>query len=189
MKEKLNEIKVRIRQEIVERRKIIAILVGLFLVAIIISLTIGKDLLSGRDPVLSSFIILHFAGYLFFLIMPVEALVPYFLSLGHNSFLILTLAIVTALVAELIDYGVGFLASDKIIRSLIGEKTYAKYQGKVHRYGYLTILIFNIFPLSSSVVSLVAGMLKLKGRRFLFYTLLGLTIKYFAIIYVFSLFV
>ena len=51
--------------------KRIAILVVTFVIAVtIISSTLGREIIAGRTPGLESFAIIHFAGYLFFLLMP-----------------------------------------------------------------------------------------------------------------------
>ena len=58
--------------------KIVGVAVMIVAIILIISFTLGREIMSGRQPGLWSFTIIHFAGYLFFLLMPVELLVPYY---------------------------------------------------------------------------------------------------------------
>lgn len=171
------------------RRKTVIIQLSLLLAGmIILSFTIGKNIVYAENPGLYSFSLVNFAGYLFFLLMPVEALVPFYLAEGHAGLTIIILAVSTALLAQVIDYTIGNLASTKIINDLIGKKRYLRTEDKIKKYGFLTVFVFNLLPLSSPIVVLVAGMLRLRLRKVLFYSFLGLTIKYIAIVYLFGLF-
>jgi len=163
--------------------KLIFSFITIVLAVLIISLTIGKEIIAGHQLSLLSFTIVNFAGYLFFLLMPVEVLVPYYISAGHKGYLIILLAVGGALVAQVINYVVGYLMSAEVIHSLIGKKRYKKIEDKIHSYGIWAILFFNLFPLSSSVLSLAAGMVRFKLKSLLLYTFIGLTIKYFILIY------
>jgi len=40
-------------------------------------------------------------------------LIPFYLAEGHSGVLLIILAVSTAIVAEFIDYGIGYLASKK----------------------------------------------------------------------------
>ena len=170
----------------INKKSIITAAVTLAIIIAILSLTIGKDILAGKQPGLQSFAIIHFAGYLFFLLMPVEALVPYYVSQGHSSFSLVVIAVVTAMLAQIIDYGIGFLFSEKVVDGLISEKRYKKAQKTIEKYGSIAILLFNLLPLSSPILVAAAGMVKLRLRIVLLYSLIGLVIKYAAIIYFFG---
>ena len=171
-----------------KRKKVIIQLSFLLAGMLILSFTIGKNIIYAENPGLYSFALLNFAGYLFFLIMPVEALVPFYLSEGHTAVTIIIIAVSTALLAQLLDYTIGNLASHKIIFDLIGEKNYLKAEEKIRMYGLLTVFVFNLLPLSSPIIVLVAGMLKLRLRKVLFYSFLGLALKYIIMIYLFGTF-
>ena len=152
----------------------------------IISLTLGKTIFSGQDPALSSFLILNFSGYLFFLLMPVEIMVPYYLSQGHSGLILIIGAVITAMIAQVFDYALGYLASKNIIFDLIGEKRYKKTKKTINKYGDWIIFLFNLFPLSSPIAVLIGGMLRLKFKRVMFLSFAGLTLKYIAIVLIFS---
>ena len=166
-----------------QRYKLIIII---SIIAILISsFTIGRQIYLGREPDIVSFSIIHFAGYLFFMLMPVEILFTYYLIEDVNLVILLILALVTAMVAQIIDYLIGYLVSNHVIHKLIGEKKYKKTKKYMDKYGNLTVFVFNFLPLSSSVLSLVAGMLRYRFRNFVIYSLMGLSLKYFIIVLLF----
>ncbi len=165
------------------RTRILLLLVTLVIAALIVSTTLGREIFAGRRPGLTSFGIVHFAGYLFFLLMPVEALVPWYLAEGHAGMALVPLAVATALAAQAIDYGIGFLLSERVIEDLIGAERYARARRAVRRHGRWAILVFNLFPLSSPNLILAAGIARFGLGRALLYSLMGLTAKYLAIVW------
>lgn len=168
-------------------KKIAWIIVFVSIAAIIISsLTIGKQVYLGRELSLVSFSLIHFGGYLFFMLMPVEVLFTFYLIEDVNIIVLLILALVTAILAEIIDYAIGYLVSNELIHNIIGDKKYRRLKKYIDKYGNLTVFVFNVLPLSSSVLSLVAGMVRYKFRNFLIYSFLGLLLKYIVIVLLFS---
>lgn len=168
------------------RRRFFAVVVTVIVCVVIVSSTIGRDFFSGHQPGLTSFGIVHFAGYLFFLLMPVEALVPYYLAEGHSGGVLIGLALITALAAQAIDYGIGRLLADTVINKVIGRKRFERYLGRIDRWGSWAIFVFNLFPLSSPNMMLVAGMTKFSPTRAFTYSFAGLLLKYVGIVYVFD---
>lgn len=157
--------------------KIIGVILPLVAAIVIFSLTIGKELYAGRTQSLQSFAFIHFSGYLFFLLMPVEMAFVYYLSVYEEAKLI-GIALLTATAAQVIDYLIGLSFSSKFIRYFAGEKRIEKAEKQIRQYGNLTIFVFNLFPLSSPIIALVAGMLKLRFRDLIIYSLCGLILKY-----------
>lgn len=156
-----------------------------FLVAVvIISLTVGREIYEGKSDSLVSFGVVHFSGYLFFLLMPVEMAFIYYLSF-YEEIQMVTVAICTAFSAQLIDYFIGYSLSTKFIFHFVGEKRIERSQKYIQKYGNLTIFLFNLSPLSSPVIALVAGMIKYRLRNHIIFSLLGLIIKYIALSLVF----
>ncbi|MBU0471567.1 MAG: VTT domain-containing protein [Nanoarchaeota archaeon] len=169
--------------------KTVAVWAVTFLLVVgVLSVTIGRDIINQKQPTLTSFSVIHFSGYLFFLVLPVEILVPYYLSEGYLAIILIFLALVTAVVAQIIDYSLGFLVSEKVIHNLIGSWRYRKYERVIKKYGAIAILVFNLFPLSSPILSLIAGMLRYDFKRFFLFSVSGLVIKYTLLAYGFSLF-
>ncbi len=151
------------------------------------SLTVGHDIYYGtRDDGLLSFAIISLTGYLFFLFIPVELAFIYYVPGDINIWVLIGVALGTAIVSQTIDYLIGYLLSTKIIDRLIGRKRYEKAEYKIRKYGNAVIFIFNFFPLSSPVISLAAGMLKLRVKDVLIYTVAGLTLKYVILAFIFN---
>ena len=162
---------------------------GLFMAVIaigLISSTLGREIYAGRSPGLPSFGVIHFAGYLFFLLMPVEALVPFYQAEGHAGSTLILIAVSTALAAQAIDYGIGRALSDHVTEELIGEERSARFKALIDRWGGWAILLFNLMPLSSPNMLLVAGISEYSARKAFVLSTLGLTGKYVAIVYVFG---
>jgi len=134
--------------------------------------------LSERPATLFSFGFINFAGYLFFLLMPVEALFPYYITIGNSAILTIIVAVTTALLAQTIDYLVGRYFSQKIIDGMISEKRFKKYDKIIENWGGPSILVFNLFPLSSPILLLVAGIVRYNYKKTFLYSFIGLTIKY-----------
>jgi len=169
------------------RSKTIILTIVISVIAILLSsFTIGRQIFLGRQPDIVSFSTIHFAGYLFFLLMPVELLFIYYLVEDFNIPILLVAALVTAVIAQIIDYAIGYWVSNKFINKIIGEKKYNRTKKYIAKYGNLTVFVFNLFPLSSSVLALVAGMLRYKFRNFVIYSFVGLLIKYSVIVLLFS---
>jgi membrane protein DedA with SNARE-associated domain len=89
-----------------------------------------------------------------------------------------SVAIVTAFAAQLIDYFIGLSVSSAIVNNLVGEGRIKKAEKHILKYGNLTIFIFNVLPLSSSVIAVAAGMIKYRFKEFIIYSLAGLVVKY-----------
>jgi membrane protein YqaA with SNARE-associated domain len=165
-------------------------LFGVLLTAVIaiffISTTLGQQIYAGRSPGLGSFALIHFAGYLFFLLMPVEALVPLYQSEGHEAVTLIMLAVSTAIVAQVIDYSIGRAVSDRVMHDLIGEDRYLRFKATIEKWGGWAILLFNLMPLSSPNMLLVAGMTRYSPYRAFLFSATGLIGKYVGIVYLFD---
>ncbi len=116
--------------------------------------------------------------------MPVELVFVYYLSF-YSTAELTAIALITALAAQTIDYVVGYSFRNKIINSLVGEHRIANATQYIQKYGGLTIFLFNVLPLSSLVIVLVAGMLKYNFKQQLFCSFLGLLIKHIVLFLVF----
>jgi membrane protein DedA with SNARE-associated domain len=154
------------------------------LVALLVTATVGQDLMANRRPDLGSFALVHFAGYLFFFVMPVEVLIPFYQAEGHAGHVLVALAVSTAFVAQIIDFGIGWALSGDVIHGLLGERRHRRTQATIEKHGVWAILVFNLFPLSSPVLLLVAGMVRFSPWVALPVSLAGLTAKYLLMVYV-----
>ena len=168
------------------RARILIAAVTVVVAVALVSSTVGRAIYEGRAPGLGSFVAVHFAGYLFFLLMPVEALVPYYQAEGHSGGVLVLLAVTTALAAQAIDYGIGRAVGTGVLEDFLGRERYAKFSGLIGRWGRWAILTFNLFPLSSPNMLLVAGMSRFGALRALAWSAAGLVAKYIAIVYLFD---
>jgi membrane protein DedA with SNARE-associated domain len=155
-----------------------------FVAVAVISLTIGMDLYEGRGQSLFSFGLIHFAGYLFFIMMPVEMAFVYYLSWYNETTLILV-ALSTAVLAQLIDYIIGVFFSSRFISRVISPRKILRAEGYLERYGALTIFMFNFLPLSSPVIALAAGVFRYKLKNLMIFSIGGLLIKYLLLVLIF----
>lgn len=160
------------------RTRIVAVLITALIAILIVSATLGREIYAGRTPSLISFGLIHFAGYLFFLLMPVEALVPIYQAEGHAGGLLILVSVLTALAAQAIDYGIGRAVHEAAVHKLIGEVRYTRFKAMIARWGGWAILLFNLFPLSSPNMLLVAGITRFSAARSFLYSLVGLSLKY-----------
>lgn len=161
-------------------------IVLVFSVIFLLSLTLLNNILIGNSTNIISFSLSNFMSYLFFLLLPAELFFIYYLNF-HNPFILLLVAISTALLAQTCDYIFGYLAR-KNTKELIKPQTYKKYRKYFLKYGYYAIFFFNVTPLSSPIMVLMSGFMKLRLRKVLLISLLGLLIKYILIILFFNYF-
>jgi len=183
MKEFLTRIKqgqLKMKSIEAEKKKVsnVNVVLGISIIAIlIVSLTIGKDIYEGRNQTLTSFSIIHFSGYLFFILMPVEMVFLYYLTFYDEVFLV-WVAIVTSVTAQFIDYFIGYSIRLGSVTRIAGEKKILKAEKYIKKYGNLTIFFFNLLPLSSPVISLAAGILRYNLKDLFVFSFSGLLLKY-----------
>jgi membrane protein DedA with SNARE-associated domain len=168
------------------RKRLVGALAAAVVAIALVSSTLGREIYAGRTPGLISFGVVHFAGYLFFLLMPVEALVPVYQAEGHSGALLVALAVSTALAAQAIDFGIGRAFSDRVIDGVIGPERFERFRSKIERWGGWAILLFNLLPLSSPNMLLVAGIVRYSARRAFLFSVAGLMGKYLGIVYIFD---
>jgi len=147
------------------------------LAIILVSFTLGREWYLGKSQSLITFALIHFSGYLFFLLMPVEVAYIYYLPY-FNKFELIAVALITAETAQIIDYLIGYSLSSRFIFKIVSEKQILKAEKQIYKYGNLTILVFNLFPLSSSVISLAAGMIRYRFKPWILCSTIGLIVKY-----------
>jgi len=151
----------------------------ILLMAVIASLTIGKDIYENKEQNLISFAIVNFSGYLFFfLLMPMELAFIFYLRNGYDPLMLILVAVSTAMAAQIVDYVIGYFLSERIIDRLIGRKRFEKAEDEIRKYGNWAIFFSNLLPLSSPIISLAAGMLKYRMKEALFYSFTGMVCRY-----------
>lgn len=77
--------------------------------------------------------------------------------------------------ASTVGYFIGNKLSPVIVDKLVSEKTQNKLQDFISNYGMKAIFVLRVSSLSNDGLSLVAGLLEMKYRRFIIATMLGMT--------------
>ncbi|MCM8568214.1 VTT domain-containing protein [Gramella jeungdoensis] len=86
--------------------------------------------------------------------------------------------------ASTIAFYIGKWLGEEHLQKMIGSSKNKKVQYWVSNYGFWTITIFRISPfLSNDAISIIAGMLGMKYRKFIIATLTGIIPLSFAIAY------
>jgi len=173
--------------KIEEKSKLIKVLFVLITSATaitIISMTVGRELFEDRTQSITSFALIHFSGYLFFLLMPVEIAFIYYIPY-FNELELVGVALLTATSAQIIDYLIGLSFKSGFLCYLVGEKRVNRAEKYIRKYGNFTIFLFNLSPLSSPVVAFVAGMIRYRFSHLMFYSITGLVFKYLIISLIF----
>lgn len=163
----------------IDIRRIIVIVLMVVTMAVIASLTIGKDIYENKEQSIISFTIVNFFGYLFFFfLMPMELAFIYYLRTGYDPLILNLVAVATAMSSQTIDYLIGYFFSARIIDRLIGRKRYEKAEDEIRKYGNWALFLSNLLPLSSPIISLAAGMLKYRVKEALFFSFVGMLCRY-----------
>lgn len=144
----------------------------------ILSLVLRHALTTGEATTIPVYAWVHFAGYLFFIFSPVELLYAHMLTESHSFTLVFVVAVSTALLALTIDYAVGYAFSGRVIENVLGPRKYKRYMQHIGRYGGMTVFFFCLFPISSPIVVLVAGIMRYPLRWIWVFSTLGLSLKY-----------
>lgn len=163
----------------IDYRRLSILLIVIILMAVIGSLTIGRDIYESGEKNLYSFAIVNLFGYLFvFFLMPMELAFIFYLRTGYDPVMLNLVAISTALASQVVDYLIGYFFSARIIDRFIGQKRYEKAEEEIRKYGNWTLFFSNLLPLSSPIISLAAGMLKYRVKDAIMYSSVGMICRY-----------
>jgi len=163
----------------IDYRRLSVLLLLIVAMAVIGSLTIGRDIYESGEKSLYSFAIVNSFGYLFFFfLMPMELAFIFYLRTGYDPVMLNLVAVLTAIASQIIDYLIGYFFSARIIDKLIGRKRHEKAEEEIRKYGNWTLFLSNLLPLSSPIVSLAAGMLKYRKKDAFLYSLIGMICRY-----------
>lgn len=163
-------------------------LFGLLLGSTILFIPLLNTFLTGEGISIYAYALINFSAYLFFTMTFVELLFIQLIRLGGNPLFFTLVAVTTALIALSLDYLIGYTFSRAFLTKIISEKKLSKYQKRVEKYGDAIIFVFNVFPLSSPLLTLAAGLIRYNYKRLIFFSALGLLIKYSALAIFFAYF-
>jgi len=117
-----------------------------------------------------------FLGSLFFIVFPLEIIYLYYLYGGYNVFEIAGIYLVASVLGLLLDYLIGLLFGERILRYLFKDKL-DKFQALGQKYGGFFVFIGNMLIFPIQYFSLLLGSLRYSFKKFLFYTIVGIIIK------------
>ena len=170
----------------IDIKRLFIVLFFATIAVVIASVTIGQDIYQSGEKSVLTFAIVNFTGYLVvFLFMPVELAFIVYLRSGYDPMILNLVAIATAFASQVVDYLIGYFLSAGIIDRMIGRKRYEKAEDEIRKYGNWALLVTNILPLSSPITSLAAGMLKYRVKESVFYSLIGIVLRYFILTLIF----
>jgi membrane protein YqaA with SNARE-associated domain len=191
----MKKLKKRIAKNIQELREhrlrehwgIIILTLGFISGMFILGSAIYSSITTGQNITLREFSIIHFLGYLFFILTSPEILFILAINQGQNPIIFTITAVITALLAQTIDYGIGRFMSRSFIFHIIKRKKYQRMKNKINKYSGWVVLFFNISPFSSPLILLTAGMIRYKYTSAMKYSFFGLLIKYIILALVFMI--
>lgn len=126
-----------------------------------------------------------FISSLFFIFFPIELILIFYLSLGHNAYYVAAAAIIGNILGLCINYLVGRAVGKSILKGLM-RGSYEPFSRWLQKYGGWVVLLGNIIIFPIEPVSLVVGAARYNFRKFFWLSLLGKTLKFCAIILAFS---
>ncbi len=119
-----------------------------------------------------------FFGSLFFIVLPIELLFVYYLSLGYSVPLVIALTMIGNLMGLCLDYLFGFVVGAKILKFFLRRK-FDRFHDMTTKWGAVVLLIGNIIPFPIQPVSVVVGSARYSFKKFFFFTVIGIFVKLF----------
>lgn len=121
---------------------------------------------------------LSFFGALFFVFLPVDIVFIYYLSLGYNKLLTLLIVLFCYMLGLTLDYFLGFIFGKKIF----SKKEPEKLGKRINKFGSLIIVLGYLFFLPMQFITTALGAFKYPFKKFLYLTLIMLSLKFLFII-------
>lgn len=118
-----------------------------------------------------------FFGSLFFIMLPIEVFLIYFMSFGHNKLLVLATVIAGNLAGLVIDYLIGFVIGGKILKRFLKEH-HESFNKKLKKVGSFIVVIGNIIPFPIELASVFLGTVRFGILRFILFTFIGRVVRY-----------
>ena len=128
---------------------------------------------------------ISFTGSLFFLFAPIEIFFLLSLEKGAPILILLFFTLAGIIPAHLINYFIGLKFGNPILNFMSKKKVY-KLRRKINKYGIYAILLFNMLPLPSDLLTFGLGITKYNTARLFLFLIIGNLIKLGFIILLFS---
>ena len=117
-----------------------------------------------------------FIGALFFVIVPLEPLFFYYLSLDYSAAWVIVLMLVSSVLGLFVNYLIGAAVGGTLLTRFARER-FEKVKRSMERWGGGLVFLSNVVLfLPVQVLSLVIGATRFGARRFLLWTFAGRTV-------------
>ncbi|MBT3408924.1 hypothetical protein HN415_09685 [Candidatus Woesearchaeota archaeon] len=123
---------------------------------------------------------------LFFLPIPLEALYFAMLKEGLTLHKTFTLVVLGMVIGQIINYMLGRILGFIFI-SFIKKKTRKNIQKKLSKYGILAVTTVHLIPFPFQIFNFISGILKYNFLKWLFFMIVGLSIKHLIMYYLYFL--
>ncbi|MBU0757122.1 MAG: VTT domain-containing protein [Nanoarchaeota archaeon] len=120
-------------------------------------------------------------GALFFISYPAEVIFLLYVKSGYNPFLVGFIMLSCIMAIQVVNYYLGYFLGAKVLHIFI-DKTRKKYSKYLNRFSIIFVLFANIFPLPADILTAILGVMRKDFKRSMFWTFLGQSIKYLALI-------
>lgn len=121
--------------------------------------------------------LMTFAGSLFFVVVvPSEILFVVYVRAGNSILSISAIMLLSSMLGQFVNYGFGYFIKKKMLHEYVrhGKRHFVDH---LKKYDAAFIIILNIMPVPSDILSLFLGIIRYNFRRFVILTLLGRFLK------------
>lgn len=126
-----------------------------------------------------------FFGAIFFITIPLELILIYYISIGRNIFLISLIIIIASVLGLFINYIIGRMLGAKVLKYLLKEN-FDKTKNWVDKYGAFFLVIGAAIPSPIEWACLIYGSAKYSIKKFLIYSAVGRILKVILIYFLFD---
>jgi len=133
------------------------------------------DLVNNIDPV--KLLWISFLGGMIFFPIPTELAFYFSIIQGYSPLACVIFATIGFVMGNIVNYFVGLKMSHHVLY-LLSAKSFFKMRRQVNRWGVYAILLLNILPAPSDVLTVGLGTVRYNPRKLFFFSTIGNTIKF-----------
>jgi len=123
-----------------------------------------------------------FFGAIFFITIPVELIIIYYISLGYNIIIIGLITTVASVLGLFVNYLIGLMLGKKIMKWILKD-TYDKIKVWNDKYGGFFIFAGSFLPSPIEIACVIFGTTKYSIKKFFIYSTLGRILKTVALFF------
>jgi membrane protein YqaA with SNARE-associated domain len=121
--------------------------------------------------------LITFFGSLFLIGYPAELLFIVYSKVGYSMLYVSAIMIIFSMLGQAVNYGIGFFIEKKFLEKYI-KHSKKEYLSSLKKYDAMFIVIINLLPLPSDILTLLLGMIKYDFRKTMLFTLIGRVLKF-----------